>query len=161
MKTSSSLEVFVHPLSDVQSRCIGRGSRVWQFCVVLPGASLGEDCNICSHCFIEGDVVIGDRVTIKSGVQLWDGLRVHDDVFIGPNAAFVNDHFPRSKVYPKDFERTTLSKGCSVGANSTILGGVTIGEFAMIGAGSVVLQDVPPREVWAGNPAKFIRSVDD
>ena len=161
MKANSSSEVFVHPLSDVQSRSIGRGSKVWQFCVVLPGAILGEDCNICSHCFIEGDVVVGNRVTIKSGVQLWDGLRVHDDVFIGPNAAFVNDHFPRSKVYPKGFERTTLSNGCSVGANATILGGVTIGEFAMIGAGSVVLQDVPPREVWAGNPARFIRSVDD
>ena len=106
---------FIHPLADVQSRQIGADTRIWQFVVVLPGAKIGQDNNICSHCLIENDVVIGDRVTVKSGVQLWDGLRVGDDVFIGPNVTFTNDKFPRSKQYPQHFANTVVMAGASIG----------------------------------------------
>ena len=145
---------FVHALADVQSQAIGPGTRIWQFVVVLPGARIGRDCNINAQCLIEGDVIVGDRVTVKSGVQLWDGLRVEDDVFIGPNATFTNDRLPRSKQYPAAFQSTVLRRGASIGANATILGGVTIGEGALIGAGSVVTRDVPAGELWVGNPAR-------
>lgn len=144
----------IHPLSDVQSLKIGVTTRVWQFVVILPGAVIGEDCNICSHCLIENDVIVGDRVTIKSGVQLWDGLRVEDDVFIGPNVTFSNDKTPRSKVYPDMFLETIIQKGASIGAGAVILPGITIGQGAMVGAGSVVTKDVIPYAVVFGNPAK-------
>lgn len=143
----------IHPLSDVQSKRIGENSSVWQFTVILQDAAIGSNCNICANCFVENDVIIGDNVTVKSGVQLWDGLRVEDDVFIGPNVTFTNDLFPRSKQYPASFEKTVLKKGCSVGANSTIIAGNTIGEYSMIGAGSVVTKDVPGYTLWYGNPA--------
>jgi len=136
---------------------IGERTRVWAFAHVLAGAEIGSDCNICDHVFIENDVRVGDRVTIKCGVQLWDGLRVADDVFIGPNATFTNDLFPRSKQYPEKFLQTHLRAGASIGANATILAGVTIGEKAMVGAGAVVTKDVPPRAVVVGNPARIIR----
>lgn len=152
-------DVLIHPLADVQAEMIGERTRIWQFCVLLAGARIGSDCNVCSHVLIESDVIVGSRVTIKSGVQLWDGLRVEDDVFIGPNVTFVNDRFPRSKAYPEKFLNTTLSRGCSIGANATIMGGLIIGERAMVGAGSVVLTNVPADEVWAGNPARYIRSL--
>lgn len=144
----------IHLLSDVQSQNIGEGSRIWQFCVVLPGAKIGKNCNICAHVLIENDVVVGDNVTIKSGVQLWDGVRVEDNAFIGPNVTFTNDLVPRSKVYPKSFLRTIIKKGASIGANSTIVAGHTIGEYAFIGAGSVVTKDIPANTVWYGNPAR-------
>ena len=144
---------FIHPLSDVQSASIGAGTKVWQFAVVLPQAKIGRDCNICSHVFIENDVIVGDRVTVKCGVQLWDGLRVEDDVFIGPNVTFCNDKRPRSKVYPDKFLTTTVRRGASIGANATILPGVTIGEGAMVGAGAVVVRDVPALAAVVGNPA--------
>lgn len=144
----------IHPLADVQSAHIGENTRVWQFAVILENAVLGKDCNINCHTFIENDVRIGDRVTVKSGVYLWDGLRIGDDVFIGPNATFVNDPYPRSKKYPGSFQQTILEKGCSIGANSTILGGITIGEYALIGAGSVVTKNVIPNALMIGNPAK-------
>jgi UDP-2-acetamido-3-amino-2,3-dideoxy-glucuronate N-acetyltransferase len=147
----------VHELSDVRSDRIGRATRIWQYCVVLPRALIGEDCNICSNCFIENDVVIGDRVTIKSGVQIWDGIRIDSDVFIGPNVTFSNDRWPRSKEYPPEFQKTTVEKGASIGANATILPGITIGEGAMVGAGSVVTRSVPPHSVVVGNPARIIR----
>ena len=143
----------IHPTADVQTQQIGRGTRIWQFCVVLAEARIGADCNICSHCFIENDVVVGDRVTIKCGVQLWDGLRVEDDVFIGPNATFTNDKFPRSGTRPEAFERTFLRKGASIGANATILPGLEVGERAMVGAGAVVTCSVAPYTIVAGNPA--------
>jgi UDP-2-acetamido-3-amino-2,3-dideoxy-glucuronate N-acetyltransferase len=143
----------LHPLADVQSKDVGDGTKVWQFVVVLPGARIGCDCNINAHCFIENDVVIGDRVTVKCGVYLWDGLRVEDEVFIGPNATFVNDKYPHSKEYPSSFQRTTIGRGASIGANATVLGGITIGAGAMIAAGSVVTRDVPPGELWIGSPA--------
>lgn len=145
----------IHPLSDVQSSAIGAGTRVWQFCVILPQAKIGKDCNICSHVFIENDVVIGDRVTIKCGVQLWDGLEIADDVFIGPNVTFTNDRFPRSQQRPSRFLRTSLQRGVSIGANATILPGLSIGRGAMIAAGAVVTRDVPPYALVKGNPARI------
>ena len=149
---------FIHGLADVQSEKIGAGTRIWQFCVVLPGAEIGANCNICAHVLIENDVRIGDDVTVKSGVQLWDGITVEDGVFIGPNATFTNDLFPRSKVYPEKFSRTVLKRGCSIGANATILAGTVIGENAMVGAGAVVTKDVPANAVVVGNPAKILKS---
>lgn len=152
-----SKELRIHPLSDVQSENIGEGTSIWQFCVVLPKAQIGEDCNICSHVLIENDVIVGDRVTVKCGVQLWDGLRVEDDVFIGPNVTFTNDLHPRSKQYPDEFPQTVIRRGASIGANATILPGIEIGESAMIGAGSVVTKSVAAGHTVVGNPAKEIK----
>lgn len=146
--------VFIHPLADVQACEIGGGTRIWQFCVVLPGARIGRDCNLNAQVLVENDVVVGDRVTVKPGVQLWDGLRVEDDVFIGPNVTFVNDKYPRSQHPPAAFARTVLRCGASIGANATVLGGVEIGAGALVGAGSVVTRDVPAGELWLGNPAR-------
>ena len=137
---------------------IGERTRVWAFAHVLAGAEIGCDCNICDHVFIENDVHVGDRVTIKSGVQLWDGLRVGDDVFIGPNATFTNDLFPRSRQYPEQFAETHIEAGASIGANATVLPGITIGKKAMVGAGAVVTRDVPAYAVVVGNPARILRS---
>lgn len=150
-----------HPLADVQSTHIGLNTRIWQFVVILPGARIGADCNVCSHTLIENDVVIGDRVTIKSGVQLWDGLRIEDDVFIGPNVTFTNDPFPRSKQYPHAFAVTTVKAGASIGGGATILPGVTIGKSAMVGAGAVVTKSVPDYAVVVGNPARIVRHLTD
>lgn len=154
------MKFFTHPLSDVQSQQIGADTRIWQFCVVFAGAKLGEDCNICAHVLIENDVIIGDRVTIKSGVHLWDGLRLGDDVFIGPNASFANDRFPRSKKTPERFLQTVVEQGASVGAGATVLPGLTIGHNAMVAAGAVVTRSVPPNAIVVGNPAKIVGYVD-
>lgn len=149
-------------MADVQTSAIGARTRVWQFVVILPGAQIGKDCNICSHCFVENDVVVGDRVTVKSGVQLWDGLRVEDDVFIGPNATFTNDRFPRSRAHPEHgFPRTIIRRGASIGGGATLLPGVEVGERAMIGAGAVVTRDVPARAIVVGNPARVVGCVSD
>lgn len=145
-----------HPLADVQSTTIGEGTRVWQFTVVLPGARIGSNCNICAQVFIENDVEIGDNVTVKCGVQLWDGLRIENNVFIGPNVTFTNDPFPRSKRHLAKYPKTLVKSGASIGANATILPGITIGENAMIGAGSVVTKDVPANMTAVGNPAVII-----
>ncbi len=142
----------------MQTSNIGKGTFIWQYCVILSGAKIGEDCNINCQVFIENDVTIGHRVTIKPGVQIWDGITIEDDVFVGPNATFTNDLKPRSKVYPPSFLRTIVKRGASIGANATILPGITIGENAMIGAGSVVLNNIPANTVWAGNPARQIKS---
>ncbi|MDH8701836.1 UDP-2-acetamido-3-amino-2,3-dideoxy-glucuronate N-acetyltransferase [Dysgonomonadaceae bacterium PH5-43] len=142
----------IHPLSDVQSSHIGDDTSIWQFCVVLPEAKIGNNCNICAQVLIENDVVIGNNVTVKSGVQLWDGISVEDDVFIGPNVTFTNDLAPRSKQY-KPFVKTIIRKGASIGANATIIAGNEIGANAFIGAGSVVTKNVPSHTVWYGNPA--------
>ena len=144
----------IHPLADVQSENIGENTNIWQFCVVLKGAQIGKNCNISCQVLVEGDVVIGDSVTVKSGVQIWDGLRIDNHVFIGPNATFTNDLLPRSKQYPEIFEKTHLNEGCSIGANATIVAGNTIGKYAMIGAGSVVTSDVEDFALVYGNPAK-------
>lgn len=151
----------IHPLADVKSTDIGQDTRIWQFSVVFEKAKIGSNCNICAHTLIEGDVIVGNNVTLKSGVFLWDGTRIEDDVFIGPNATFTNDMMPRSKVYPAHFDGITVQKGASVGANATILPGVTIGRFAMVGAGSVVTKNVPERAVVVGNPAKIIRYIKE
>lgn len=144
----------IHKLAEVQSINIGDGTFIWQFCVVLENAVIGKNCNINCQVFIENDVIIGDDVTIKPGVQIWDGLRIYSKVFIGPNVTFTNDLVPRSKQYPESFENTIIEEGASIGANATILGGNTIGEYAIIGAASVVTKDIPPYTLWYGNPAK-------
>lgn len=143
----------IHPLADVQSHQIGTGTNIWQFCVVLKGARIGNDCNLCAHVLVENDVTIGNRVTIKSGVQIWDGVTIEDDVFLGPNVTFTNDLVPRSKRYPESVAHTLVQKGASIGANATIVAGHTIGAYALVGAGSVITKDIPPYTVWYGNPA--------
>ena len=153
--------MYIHPLSDVQSKNIGEGSRVWQFAVILSKATLGINCNICAHTLIENDVVVGDNVTVKSGVFLWDGITIEDNVFIGPNATFTNDKKPRSKVYPESYARTIVKQGASIGANATILPGVNIGIKAMVGAGAVVVESVPDYAVVVGNPAKIIKYIQE
>ena len=145
----------IHPLADVKSAQIGEGTNVWQFCVVLEKAVIGSNCNINCHVLIENDVVIGQKHTIKPGVQVWDGLRIGNNVFIGPNVTFTNVLVPRSKVYPNEFIKTIVEDGASIGANSTILAGITIGHHAMIGAGSVVTRNIPAHTVWVGNPARI------
>lgn len=144
----------IHPLSDVQTSQIGEGTSVWQFCVILPGARIGAECNICAQVFIENEVVIGDRVTIKPGVQIWDGVTLEDDVFIGPNVTFTNDRTPRSRSKNWTLSKTHIACGASIGANTTLIAGITVGAYAMIGAGSVVTRDVPPYTLWYGNPAR-------
>ncbi|WP_298615835.1 acyltransferase [uncultured Odoribacter sp.] len=143
----------INPLADVKSEHIGEGTKIWQFCVVLPDAVIGKNCNICSHVLIENEVVIGDNVTIKCGVQVWDGIQIGNNVFIGPNVTFTNDLIPRSK---KDYIRrnTVIEEGASIGANATIIAGHTVGAYAFIGAGSVVTKDIPANTVWYGNPAR-------
>ncbi len=143
----------IHPLSDCKNTGIPESTNIWQFCVIFPNCKIGEDCNICANVLIENDVNIGDNVTIKSGVQVWDGVTIEDNVFVGPNVTFTNDLVPRSKAH-KEFSRTLIRKGASIGANSTIVAGHTIGEYAFIGAGSVVTKDIPNNTVWYGNPIR-------
>ena len=146
----------IHPLADCQTSHIGTGSRVWQFTIILTGAKIGKNCNICSHVFIESDVILGDEVTVKCGVQLWDNTRVGNNVFIGPNASFCNDKFPKSKEHPSKYLQTIIKDGASIGAGAVILPGITIGSNAMVGAGSVVTKDVAPGATVIGNPARQI-----
>ena len=154
------MTVFVHSQALCESASVGDGTRVWAFAHVLDGAVIGADCNICDHVFIEGDVVLGDRVTVKSGVQMWDGLRVGDDVFVGPNVTFTNDAFPRSRQWQGSYPTTRVADGASLGGNCTILPGVTVGRNAMVGAGAVVVHDVPANAVVVGNPARIVRYID-
>ena len=137
----------IHSLSDVQSKNIGKNTNIWQFCVILPGAKIGKNCNVCSHCFIENDVIIGDNVTIKCGVQIWDGTRIENNVFIGPNVTFCNDKYPKSRNKDWKLDSIIIKKGASIGANATILPGVVIGEGALIGGGSIITRDVPDHAV--------------
>lgn len=145
----------IHPTSEVQTKHIGEGTTIWQYCVILKNAIIGKNCNINFNVLIENDVVIGNNVTIKPGVQIWDGLRIGNNVFIGPNVTFTNDITPRSKQYPSKFLTINILDGASIGANSTIIGGISIGKYAMIGAGSVVTKNVPDFTLWYGNPAIF------
>ena len=146
----------IHPLADVQSKNIGKNSIIWQYSVILTNAVIGDNCNINCHTFIENDVKIGDFSTIKSGVYLWDGIEIEDYVFIGPNVTFTNDAVPRSKQYPDEYQKTLIKRNASIGAGAVILGGVTIGEFSMIGAGALVTKSVPSRALVVGSPAKII-----
>jgi UDP-2-acetamido-3-amino-2,3-dideoxy-glucuronate N-acetyltransferase len=146
---------FSHPNALIDSIHIGSNTRIWAFSHILPGAKIGEDCNICEAVFIENEVEVGNRVTIKNGVQIWDGITIEDDVFIGPNVTFSNDPFPRSKRHLSNYPKTIVRKGASLGANATILPGITIGQYAMIGAGAVVTKDVPPYAIVVGNPARI------
>lgn len=150
----------IHPLSDCQNKNIPESTNIWQYCVVLPGAQIGENVNICSHCFIENDVKIGNNVTIKCGVQIWDGIELEDNVMIGSNVTFTNDMYPRAKNKDWKLLHTRVCKGATIGAGSTLLPGITIGERAFIAAGSVVTKDVPAGEVWMGSPAKFYKKVE-
>ncbi|MCR5744320.1 MAG: N-acetyltransferase [Bacteroidales bacterium] len=150
----------IHPLSDCINTRVPESTNIWQFTVVLPGAVIGENCNICSHCFIENKVYIGNNVTIKSGVKIWDGVTIEDNVFVGANVSFTNDLYPRSKHYDYEFLPTKVCKGASIGANAVILPGITIGERAIVGAGSVVTRDIPADEIWVGNPASFLRKTE-
>ena len=148
--------VYLDCLSQVHSSNVGVGSRIWQWSVILAGATIGTNCNLCAHTLVEDDVIVGNNVTIKCGVYLWDGLRVGDNVFIGPNATFTNDMYPQSKQKPEFFEQTILCDGCSIGANATILCGLTVGANSIVGAGSVVTTDVPPHTKVVGNPARIV-----
>ena len=144
----------IHPSAEVQTPHIGEGTTIWQNCVILKNAVIGKNCNINCNVFIENDVIIGDNVTIKPGVQIWDGMCIGNNVFIGPNTTFTNDLYPRSKQYPESFIKTIIEEGASIGANSTIIAGITIDKYTMIGAGSVVTKSTPPFTLWFGNPAK-------
>jgi len=143
----------IHSSSDVQSTKIGKNTYIWQYVVILKGAVIGDNCNINAHCLIENQVFLGNNVTIKCGVYLWDGIHIENNVQIGPNVTFTNDMYPRAKT---SFEllKTIVKDGASIGANSTIIGGITIGEYALIGAGSVITKNIPPYTIWYGNPAR-------
>ncbi len=149
----------IHELANVSSSDIGENTRIWQYCVVLDGAKIGKNCNLCAHTLVEGGVIVGDNVTLKSGVYLWEGTLIEDNVFIGPNATFTNDLMPRSRVRPEKFKGITIKFGASIGANATLLPGISIGRMAMVGAGAVVTKDVPDFAVVVGNPAKIIRYI--
>lgn len=147
----------IHQLSNVLTDKIGENTQVWQYSIILKGAQIGSNCNINCHCFIENEVYIGNNVTIKSGVYLWDGIIIYDNVFIGPNVSFTNDKYPKSKIYPEKFQKIIIKNGASIGAGSIILGGITIGENSLIGAGSLVTKDVPDNVIVYGSPAKIIK----
>ena len=150
----------IHQLADCMNQNVPESTKIWQFCVVFPECLIGENCNICSHCLIENDVKIGNNVTVKCGVQIWDGIELEDNVMIGSNVTFTNDMYPRSKNKEWKLLRTKVCKGATIGAGSTILPGITIGENAFIAAGSVVTKDVPSGELWMGNPARFYKKVE-
>lgn len=160
MKIKFRRRYFVARKAICESQSIGKGSKIWNFSHVLAGAIIGEDCNICENVFVENDVRIGNRVTVKNGVQLWDGIEIHDDVFIGPNVTFTNDRIPKSKNQEFHLERTVVEKGASIGANATILPGLIIGEYSLVGAGAVVTKNIAAYTVVVGNPAKAIRNID-
>ena len=155
------MNVKIHPLADVQTTDIGDDTQIWQFAIILKEARIGKNCNINCHTFIENDVKIGNNVTVKAGVYIWDGIEIANDVFLGPNVTFVNDKYPRSKQYPESFQKTIIEDFVSIGANATILGGIKIGKYALIGAGTVVTKDIPPFSLVKGNPARVCGRVNE
>jgi UDP-2-acetamido-3-amino-2,3-dideoxy-glucuronate N-acetyltransferase len=154
----SSGSYFVHPHALVETERIGEGTRVWAFAHVMKDAVIGSHCNICDHAFVESNVVLGNGVTIKNGVAIWDGVSLGDHVFVGPNAVFTNDLNPRAEVKKSaaQFVSTEVQEGASIGANATIVCGTTVGRYAFIGAGTVVIRDVPAYAMMVGNPARQI-----
>ena len=167
MQTETAESVFVHPHALCESDRVGPGTRIWAFAHVMRGARVGRDCNIGDHAFVESGATIGDRVTIKNGVMLFRGVSVEDDVFIGHNVTFINDMYPRATTPEGSLQTeadwtvapTLVKKGASIGSSCTILANVTIGENAILGAGSVITKDVPPNTIAAGNPAKILRKI--
>ena len=155
------MNIKIHPMADVQTTDIGDGTQIWQFAIILKEATIGKNCNINCHTFIENDVKIGNNVTVKAGVYIWDGIEIANDVFLGPNVTFVNDKYPRSKQYPENFQKTIIEDFVSIGANATILGGIKIGKYALIGAGTVVTRDIPPFSLVKGNPARVCGRVNE
>jgi acetyltransferase-like isoleucine patch superfamily enzyme len=147
-------DYFVHQLALCESTDIGKNTRIWAFAQVMKDVTIGEDCNFGGHTFVESGVKIGNRVTVKNGVAIWKGVTIEDEVFLGPNCVLTNDLYPRSKIYSPDYVKTLIKKGASIGANATIICGITIGEYSMIGAGAVVTKDVPPFALVLGVPAR-------
>lgn len=152
----SALPYYAHPTALVESSTVGAGTRVWAFCHVLAGAVVGRDCNLGDHCYVEGGATLGDEVVVKNGVALWQGLTLEDRVFVGPNVAFTNDRVPRAKVFRPEYDRSLVCEGASLGANATLLCPITIGRYALVGAGAVVTGDVPDFGLVVGNPARLI-----
>jgi len=151
---SKKTQAYKHPKAMVESRFVGKGTRIWPYAHIQKGARVGEGCNVCEHCYIENGAVVGNMVTIKNGVSIWEGVTISDKVFLGPNMVFTNDLNPRSRVKRK-IVKTLVNKGATIGANATILAGVTIGEYAMVGAGAVITNDVPSYALVYGNPARL------
>jgi len=158
MSSDADKSVFIHPQALVESREIGPRTRVWAFAHVLAGARIGSDCNLGDHVFVESGVTLGNNVTVKNGVSLWEGITVENDVFIGPNSVFTNDLNPRAfiKKRGKELLPTRLCEGSTIGANATILCGITVGAYAFVGAGSMVLRTVPDFGLVVGSPARHI-----
>jgi len=145
---------FIHEKAWSESNNIGENTKIWAYTHILPGAKIGSGCNIGEHCYIENYVSIGNNVTIKNGISIWDGITIEDEVFLGPHMVFTNDITPRSKNRDYLQVKTLVKKGASIGANVTIIGGCIIGQYAMIGAGSVVTKDVVDYSLSYGNPAR-------
>jgi acetyltransferase-like isoleucine patch superfamily enzyme len=146
----------VHPTALVDSATIGDGTRIWAFCHVLPGAVIGRNCNVGDHCFVESNASLGDEVVLKNGVSVWNGVTIESRAFVGPNVAFTNDRAPRAKVFDSTVVPTFVREGASLGANATIVCGVVVGRYAMVGAGAVVTRDVPDFGLALGNPARVV-----
>ncbi len=164
------MKFYVHPHALVETECIGNDTKIWAFAHIMKGAEIGSDCNIGDHVFIEEGARIGNGVTVKNNVLIWKGVTVQDYVFIGPNVVFTNDLRPRSPRMPlyrdeglteADWLReTVVEEGASIGANATLLPGIRLGAYCMVGAGSVVTRDVPPFTLVAGNPSRVRGLVD-
>ncbi|HVE71216.1 MAG TPA: acyltransferase [Thermoanaerobaculia bacterium] len=149
-------DVFIHETAIVKSDAIGAGTRVWAFCNLLPGSRIGADCQICDRVFIENGAILGDRVTVKCGVSIWTGVTIEDGVFVGPDVVFTNDPRPRSRRHLTSYPETRVRRYASLGAGSVLLPGITVGEYALVGAGAVATKDVEPFALVVGNPARRI-----